>query len=91
MGFAERPVPDILLRICYLLRCSLSSKSLVTAFFMYQNSLIKFQCSWPELSAANEDMKITINNIEEPVKAMFIADTHLLGTRRGHWFDKLRR
>lgn len=49
------------------------------------------QCTWPELSAATEDKKITINNIEEPVKAMFIADTHLLGTRRGHWFDKLRR
>lgn len=22
---------------------------------------------------------------------MFIADTHLLGPREGHWFDKLRR
>ena len=22
---------------------------------------------------------------------MFLADTHLLGTRLGHWFDKLRR
>lgn len=22
---------------------------------------------------------------------MVIADTHLLGSRRGHWFDKLRR
>ena len=22
---------------------------------------------------------------------MFLADTHLLGRRQGHWFDKLRR
>jgi len=27
----------------------------------------------------------------EPVRAMFVADTHLLGRRNGHWFDKLRR
>lgn len=25
------------------------------------------------------------------VRAMLIADTHLLGPHRGHWFDKLRR
>lgn len=29
---------------------------------------------------------------QEPVlKAMFLADTHLLGEIRGHWLDKLRR
>ncbi|PZC81140.1 hypothetical protein B5X24_HaOG213241 [Helicoverpa armigera] len=27
----------------------------------------------------------------EPVYAMVIADTHLLGSRNGHWFDKWRR
>jgi hypothetical protein len=25
------------------------------------------------------------------VRAMLLADTHLLGSRKGHWFDKLRR
>jgi hypothetical protein len=69
--------------------------SLIDAFYFATNcklnSILFAKCSWPELSEANEDKKITINNIEEPVKAMFIADTHLLGTRRGHWFDKLRR
>jgi len=25
------------------------------------------------------------------LKALFIADTHLLGPIKGHWFDKLRR
>ncbi|XP_065332755.1 metallophosphoesterase 1 [Cloeon dipterum] len=54
--------------------------------------VVLFQCSWPELNSALEDKKITVSNKdEEPVRAMFIADTHLLGTRRGHWFDKLRR
>lgn len=28
---------------------------------------------------------------ETPVHAMFLADTHLLGSKQGHWFDKLRR
>ena len=27
----------------------------------------------------------------DPVRAMILADTHLLGARNGHWFDKLRR
>lgn len=26
-----------------------------------------------------------------PLKVMIIADTHILGWREGHWFDKLRR
>lgn len=25
------------------------------------------------------------------IHVMLIADTHLLGPRKGHWFDKLRR
>ncbi|KAK6623020.1 hypothetical protein RUM43_008872 [Polyplax serrata] len=29
--------------------------------------------------------------MEEPVSALFLADTHLLNSERGHWFDKLRR
>lgn len=28
---------------------------------------------------------------ENPVKVMFVADTHLLGTRKGYWIDKMRR
>lgn len=27
----------------------------------------------------------------KPLKVMIIADTHILGWREGHWFDKLRR
>lgn len=47
--------------------------------------IVILQCSWPQL------------NIEEahrpskPLKAMFLTDTHLLGSKDGHWFDKLRR
>lgn len=28
---------------------------------------------------------------EQPIKVMFLADTHLLGTRKGHWLDKMIR
>lgn len=36
------------------------------------------QCEWP-------------GQLQAPVRAMLIADTHLLGPYRGHWFDRLRR
>lgn len=37
-------------------------------------------CSWPSGTSK-----------ETTVRAMFLADPHLLGVRQGHWFDKLRR
>ncbi|XP_054983622.1 metallophosphoesterase 1 isoform X2 [Sorex araneus] len=47
------------------------------------------QCDWPELKTPVSDGQ---RERPEPVlKAMFLADTHLLGQIRGHWFDKLRR
>ena len=45
--------------------------------------IVLWQCHWPEL-ASNHDH-------EEVLRAFFIADTHLLGSKKGHWFDKLRR
>lgn len=38
----------------------------------------------------NKDASIEYSD-ESPVKVMVLADTHLLGSRKGHWFDKLRR
>jgi hypothetical protein len=48
------------------------------------------QCSWPngnDFEAKDEQS----GQKEEVLKAIFIADTHLLGPIKGHWFDKLRR
>ncbi|CAG9566687.1 unnamed protein product [Danaus chrysippus] len=42
------------------------------------------QCDWPVLNKDPLDKT-------DPVYAMIIADTHLLGSRDGHWFDKWRR
>ncbi|KAG8505176.1 Metallophosphoesterase 1, partial [Galemys pyrenaicus] len=51
--------------------------------------LVIFQCNWPEVKTPAYDDK---PEKHEPVlKAMFLADTHLLGELRGHWLDKLRR
>lgn len=47
-------------------------------------------CTWPTLSSQNEDITIA-KSTQKPLKAMVIADTHLLGSREGHWFDKIRR
>ncbi|KAJ8954531.1 hypothetical protein NQ318_000765 [Aromia moschata] len=62
--------------------------------FLYCDYLIFFlvqkSCDWPKLNPENEDRTIQHTD-EEPVRVMVIADTHLLGSRRGHWFDKLRR
>ena len=44
---------------------------------------VLWQCHWPELASDHDH--------EAVLKAFFIADTHLLGSRQGHWFDKLRR
>ncbi|XP_063978966.1 metallophosphoesterase 1 [Diachasmimorpha longicaudata] len=54
--------------------------------------VVLLQCGWPVLDPQKVDPIIPAPQpVERPVKAMFIADTHLLGSRKGHWFDKLRR
>ncbi|XP_015604777.1 metallophosphoesterase 1 isoform X2 [Cephus cinctus] len=54
--------------------------------------VVLFQCKWPVLDPNKIDRSISPPTVNErPVRAMFLADTHLLGSRKGHWFDKLRR
>jgi hypothetical protein len=52
-------------------------------------------CVWPELTTPPEPTWTDPGDDHapdiEPVRAMFLADTHLLGFREGHWFDRLRR
>ncbi|XP_039279955.1 metallophosphoesterase 1-like [Nilaparvata lugens] len=52
--------------------------------------VIMIQCWWPDLSPDHEDKSIPLRDGKE-IKVMMLADTHLLGSRKGHWFDKLRR
>lgn len=47
--------------------------------------LVLASCRYPEAPARNSTRE------EEPLRAMFLADTHLLGSRLGHPWDKLRR
>lgn len=57
---------------------------LLCEYFIYY--LVIFRCHWPEVKT------LAHGDSQEPVlKAMFLADTHLLGEIRGHWLDKLRR
>ena len=55
--------------------------------------LVLLGCSWPQLSKLEQDFTIKPPNDihRKPLHVMLIADTHLLGSREGHWFDKLRR
>lgn len=51
--------------------------------FLYNEFLIYYHviyaCNWPNKQTENF------------LNLMLISDTHLLGSRNGHWFDKLRR
>ncbi|XP_058412772.1 metallophosphoesterase 1 isoform X1 [Diceros bicornis minor] len=51
--------------------------------------LVIFQCHWPEVKTPAYGGEK--ENPEPVLKAIFLADTHLLGEVRGHWLDKLRR
>ncbi|KAM6148747.1 metallophosphoesterase 1 isoform 2-T2 [Erethizon dorsatum] len=45
-----------------------------------------FRCGWPEVAApARGGEQVPV------LRAMVLADTHLLGELQGHWLDKLRR
>ncbi|KAI0225636.1 Metallophosphoesterase 1 [Lamellibrachia satsuma] len=66
----------------------------ILSLFIYNEFLVYYfvllQCHWPQLEADKADSHITPTT-GVPLKAMFMADTHLLGSREGHWFDRLRR
>lgn len=53
---------------------------LFNEYFIYYVVLVK--CKWPIAKTSSNG---------EFIDMMLIADTHLLGSRKGHWFDKLRR
>lgn len=58
-------------------------------FLIYYFVLL--QCWWPNLDPSKADDTINVRQDDQPVHALLLADTHLLGSRKGHWFDKLRR
>ncbi|XP_067555847.1 metallophosphoesterase 1 isoform X10 [Pseudorca crassidens] len=51
--------------------------------------LVIFRCSWPAVKTPADAGGL--GTPETVLRAMFLADTHLLGAVRGHWLDKLRR
>ena len=66
----------------------------VLALVVYNEFLVYYlvllQCWWPELNSSLLDLGVASDHQGE-IKALVLADTHLLGSREGHWFDKLRR
>ncbi|KAF7281359.1 hypothetical protein GWI33_004842 [Rhynchophorus ferrugineus] len=77
------------LRLIYLIKIfvGLLFVFLYCEYLIYY--LVQMKCSWPTLDPLNED--ISIKQSDEAIKVMIIADTHLLGSLKGHWFDKIRR
>ncbi|XP_014279167.1 metallophosphoesterase 1 [Halyomorpha halys] len=66
---------------------SIISLFIFCEFAVYYVALL--QCSWPIMDKSTADPTIQLDG--EPLRVMLLADTHLLGPKRGHWFDKLRR
>uniref|UniRef100_A0A6A7G2E9 Metallophosphoesterase 1-like n=2 Tax=Hirondellea gigas TaxID=1518452 RepID=A0A6A7G2E9_9CRUS len=75
--------PETLLRLLFI-----AAATLLYAEYLH-NYVVIARCSWPELEAAAGGH--SGGQEEAVVRAMVVADTHLLGSRNGHWFDKLRR
>ncbi|XP_054047797.1 metallophosphoesterase 1 isoform X2 [Rissa tridactyla] len=76
-------------RLYFLLKlvCFVVSVLIFCEFLIYY--VVIFQCRWPEAKGgAHVDEKETSTSV---LKAMILADTHLLGEIKGHWLDKLRR
>jgi ethanolamine phosphate phosphodiesterase len=65
--------------------------SILLMTFLYNEYLIYWQvlldCKWPKISISSHDSSTSVHHLN----LMIISDTHLLGSRQGHWFDKLRR
>uniref|UniRef100_A0A0K2USL0 Metallophosphoesterase 1like [Nasonia vitripennis] n=1 Tax=Lepeophtheirus salmonis TaxID=72036 RepID=A0A0K2USL0_LEPSM len=53
---------------------------LLTCEFLVYYIVLLLNCNYPNLGESDHSLKV-----------LFLADTHLLGSRNGHWFDKLRR
>lgn len=82
---------SIMLHFLAKILCLLLFIFIYCEFLIYY--LVLLGCSWPQLSKLDQDFTVKPPNDvnKKPLHIMFIADTHLLGTREGHWFDKLRR
>lgn len=48
--------------------------------------VVLLQCTWPSLDVGTND-----HEQSDPLYAVVLSDTHLLGSKEGHWFDQLRR
>ncbi|NXU65360.1 MPPE1 Metallophosphoesterase, partial [Horornis vulcanius] len=76
-------------RLCFLLKlvCFVGSVLIFCEFLIYY--VVIFQCRWPDVKGG-----VHMSGKEtsaSALKAIILADTHLLGEIKGHWLDKLRR
>ncbi|XP_050398254.1 metallophosphoesterase 1 [Patella vulgata] len=82
--------------MCHYIRGNRIIRFLVLAFSLVfyceyiHYYVVLLQCTWPQAGTYSFDgTPLGLEN--KPLKAMILADTHLLGFKQGHWFDKLRR
>lgn len=69
-------------RCCQRVLVLLLALVLLNEWLVYHLT-VAFWCTWPQTADSRESQKT--------IKALLLADTHLLGVNRGHWFDRLKR
>jgi len=71
--------------------CAIAALLLYNEWLVYYFVLL--QCQWPALNIDTNDFTFDDDDgaASSQLRVMALADTHLLGAREGHWFDKLRR
>ncbi|XP_053427242.1 metallophosphoesterase 1 isoform X3 [Nycticebus coucang] len=89
LGFGRQNSPLLKRRSSLLLKliAVVFAVLLFCEFLVYY--LVIFRCDWPAVTTPAHGSKPA--PLAPVLKAMFLADTHLLGEVRGHWLDKLRR
>lgn len=54
--------------------------------------LVLLRCTWPSPATLTwARFQTEEDRPQPPLRVMILSDTHLLGFKNGHWFDKLRR
>lgn len=69
--------------------CRIAAVSVLTAFFFCEflvYYITLYICDYPPTTTPQQ-----VEGGGHQLKVMILADTHLLGSRNGHWLDKLRR
>ncbi|XP_010902705.2 metallophosphoesterase 1 isoform X2 [Esox lucius] len=83
------PVLNVACSVVVVVLGAVCSVFIFCEYLIYYAAIL--QCSWPGIDHGVTAGERSADGQPELLRAMVLADTHLLGAVGGHWFDKLRR